>query len=326
MRAFLPKGQQRKFIEQILSKISIKEAAKLCNLSERTIRDWRREILTMDHDAIKKLCKKTNIPLPKNLKTKDRYWYVRIGASKGGITVWKRYGRIGGDPKYRKKKWYEWWEKEGKFKPHSFINIPTLIKKPKFSEKLAEFIGIVIGDGGITKRQITITLHSKDDKEYSKFVVALIKKLFDIPVGTYHRKKDSAINYIVSRTELVRFCTEKLGLKIGNKIKQQVDIPDWIKQNKLYSIACVRGLVDTDGCIFNHKYKVKEKWYSYKKLCFTSYSKPLRESVSYILKNNGLNPRSAQDKDVRLDSIKGVEKYFKIFNSHNPKHLRKYYK
>ena len=200
------------------------------------------------------------------------------------------------------------------------------IKKPKFSEKLAEFIGIVIGDGSITKRQITITLHCKDDKEYSKFVVALIKKLFDVPVGTSRRKRDLAINYVVSRTELVRFCTEKLGLKIGNKIKQQVDIPDWIKQNKLYSIACVRGLVDTDGCVFNHKYKVKEKWYSYKKLAFTSYSKPLRESVSHILKNSGLNPRIARDKDVRLDSIKDMEKYFKIFSSHNPKHLRKYYK
>ena len=215
MRAFLPKGQQRKFIEQILLKIPIKKAAKLCNLSERTIRDWRREIFTMNYDAIQKLCKKTNIFLPKNLKTRNRYWYTLIGASSGGIAVWKKYGRIGGDPEHRKKKWYEWWKREGRFKPHPFINAPISIKKPKCSRRLAEFVGIVLGDGGITKKQITITLHSEDDKEYSKFVVALIKKLFDVPVGTYHRKKDLAINYIVSRTELVKFCTEKLGLKIN---------------------------------------------------------------------------------------------------------------
>lgn len=326
MRAFLPKKQQRKFIEQILSKISIKEAAKLCNLSERTIRDWRRELFSMDLKVIHKLCRKTDIPIPKNLKTKNRYWYVRIGASKGGITVWKRYGRIGGDPEYRKKKWHEWWEREGKFKPHPFINAPISIKKPDYSKSLAEFMGIVLGDGSITKYQVTITLHYKDDKEYSKFVVGLIKKLFNVYIGISYREKKSVVNYVVSRTELVKFCTEKLGLKKGNKVKQQVDIPDWIKQNKQYAIACARGLVDTDGCIFNHKYKVKEKWYSYKKLTFTSYSKPLRESVFNILKNNGLNPRLAQDRDVRLDSIKDMQKYFQIFSSHNPKHLKKYYK
>jgi len=324
MRAFLPRGQQKKFIEKILSRIPIKEAAKLCNLSERTIRDWRREILTMDYNAIQKLCKKTNTLLPKNLKTKKRYWYVYNGGSAGGLAVWKKYGVIGGDPEYRKKKWYEWWEREGKYKPHPIINAPISIKKPRYSKELAEFIGIVLGDGSITKNQVTITLHYKDDKEYGRFVVNLIKKLFNVYIGECNRQ--STTDYIVSRTKLVKFCIEKLGLKIGNKIKQQVDIPDWIKQNKQYEIACARGLVDTDGCIFNHKYKVKEKWYSYKKLCFTSYSKPLRESVFNILKNNELNPRFAQDKDVRLDSIKDMEKYFKIFSSHNPKHLKKYYK
>lgn len=326
MRAFLPKEQQKKFINKILSKISIKDAASLCNISERTIRDWRRGLFSMDFNIIQRLCKKTNTLLPKNLKTKDRYWYTSTGSSAGGIAVWKKYGKIGGNPEYRKKKWYEWWEKEGKFRPYPFINAPIPIKKPNYSKNLAEFIGIVMGDGGITKRQITITLHCKNDKEYGKFVVRLIKNLFDVPVSTYYRKRDLAISYVVSRTELVKFCTEKLGLKIGNKIKQQIDIPNWIKKNKQYSIACVRGLIDTDGCMFNHKYKIKRKWYSYKKLTFTSYSKPLRESVFNILKNNGLNPRSAQDKDIRIDSIENMRKYFRIFNSHNPKHLKRYFR
>lgn len=325
MRAFLPKGEQKKFIEKILSQISIKEAAELTRISERTIRDWRRELFSMDFNTIQKLCKETNIDLPKNLTTKDRYWYTSIGASAGGIAVWKKYRKIGGDPEYRKRKWHEWWEKEGKYKTN-FITFAKPINKPNYSEELAEFTGIILGDGGINPRQIIITLHYKDDKKYGKFVVNLIKKIFNVPVGTCYRKKSSVINYVISRIELVRFCTEKLGLKQGNKVKQQIDIPQWIKQNKQYAIACVRGLVDTDGCIFNHKYKVKKKWYSYKKLSFTSYSKPLRESVSNILKNNGLGPRLAQNRDVRIDSIKDMKKYFRIFNSNNPKHLNKFLK
>lgn len=324
-RAFLPKKQQIKFINKILSKIPIKKAAKLCSISERTIRDWRRGKFSMNLKKIQKLCKTTNTPFLKNIKTKNRYWYAKNGSSAGGLAVFKKYGRIGGEPKYRKKKWFEWWNKEGKFKKHPIINVCLPVEKPKKSDELAEFIGILIGDGGITKRQITITLNHIDDKEYGKFVIKLIKKLFNITPSVYHDTKNSINDIVISRSELVKFFVS-LGLPIGNKIKQQIDIPEWIKANKLYSIGCIRGLVDTDGCIFNHKYKVKGRWYSYKKLAFASYSKPLRESVFNILRNNELNPRLAQERDVRLDSVEDMKKYFKIFGSHNPKHLRKYHK
>ena len=326
MRIFFSKRAQNKFINKILSRISVKKAAKLCNLSERTIRDWRREKFLVNADALRKLCRKTKIPFPSNIKLRDPYWYIAKGSSAGGKAVFKKYGRIGGDPKYRKKKWYEWWEKEGKFKKHPIINVCLPIKKPEKSKHLAEFVGIVLGDGGITKSQIMITVNSKDDKEYGEFLYSLAEKLFDVHVGICHSKKWNVTKYIISRSELVRFFIEKLGLKKGNKIKQQVDIPDWIKQNKFYSIACVRGLVDTDGCIFTHRYKVNGKFYSYKKLCFTSYSLPLRQSVFNILKENGLNPRFSQDRDVRLDSIENMQRYFQIIGSHNPKHLNNYYK
>jgi intein/homing endonuclease len=120
------------------------------------------------------------------------------------------------------------------------------------------------------------------------------------------------------------FFFDKLGLKKGDKVKQQVDIPDWIKQNRLYSIACLRGLVDTDGCIFTHSYRVNDKLYRYKKFSFTNSSKFLRQSVFAILKDNGLNPRMSQRKDVRLDSVSDIKKYFQLIGSHNPKHLKRF--
>lgn len=322
-RVIFPRGRQREFLERVLSKVSVKEAAQLCGLSERTIRDWRCEKLTMDSRALRVLSQESKISYPSDVTLRDRYWYVTKGARVGGYAVLKKYGRIGGDPEYRKKRWYEWWEREGKYKDNS-ITVCKPIRKPEYSKELAEFVGIVLGDGGITQRQVTISLHDKDDREYAKFVVRLVEKLFDVPVGTYHKKKDSVVNFIISRRELVRFCIEKLGLKEGNKIKQQVDIPQWIKQDKMYSIACVRGLLDTDGCVFNHRYKVKGKLYSYKKLSFTSYSQPLRNSVFCILKGLALNPRLAQDRDVRLDAQKDMRQYFQIVGSNNPKHLKRY--
>jgi len=325
-RAFLSKKRQEKFINKILSKIPIKKAAKLCNISERTIRDWRRTKFSMDFKIIQKFCKITNIPLPQNIKTKNRYWYVKIGSLAGGIAVFKKYGRIGGDPEYRKKKWFEWWEKEGKFKKHPIINVCLSVKKPKKSNKLAEFIGILIGDGGITKSQITITLNHIDDKEYAKFVIKLIKKLFNVKPSVYHDAKDSVNDIVISRTELVKFFVS-LGLPIGNKVKQQIDIPKWIKTNKKFLIACLRGLVDTDGCIIKHRYRVNGKIYNYKKLAFSSRSNPLIKTVYNSLKKFGFSARITKyEKDVRIESKTDMQKYFKLIGSHNPKHLRKYYK
>ncbi len=189
MRVLFSKGkQQRKFINKILSKVSVKEAAKICNLSQRTIRDWRRGKFLPNLRALRKLCRRSSILFPSNVELKDDYWYTANGSSAGGMAVWKKYGRIG-DPEYRKKKWYEWWEREGRYKQHPIINTSLPINKPKKSEDLAEFVGIVLGDGGITQRQVTITFCSKDEREYGKFVTRLIKKLFNVPIGIYYDKK-----------------------------------------------------------------------------------------------------------------------------------------
>jgi len=323
---FSKKGTQEKFIKKILSRISIKDTAKLCNLSERTIRDWRREKFLMNLDALRKICKKIDIKFPSNIELRNDYWYVVHGSSAGGLAVYKKYGRIGGDPKYRKKKWYEWWEREGKYKV-KFINAPKPILKPKYSEKVAEFVGILLGDGGIAQYQVVVTLHSEDDKEYSKFIIGLVKELFNVPVGIHYDKECASIDLVVSRSELVRFCIEKLGLKKGSKVKQQVDIPNWIKQNKSYSIACLRGLIDTDGCVFTHRYRANGKMYSYKKLAFSNHSKPILKSVYQFLQILGMNPRITKDeKDVRLESIKDLQQYFLIINSHNSKILQQYRK
>lgn len=325
---FHSKGQQ-KFLLRAVRNINLSWIlfAERMGIHQRTLNDWRREKYSMPLGIVKKISLIAKVKVPKNIKIKEPFWYVykgaKVGGKMGAIACFKKYGSYGGDPEYRKKKWYEWWEREGKYKSN-IISAVKPIKKPNFSEKLAEFVGIVLGDGGITRSQVIITLHSENDKEYSKFVVNLIKKLFNVYIGTCHRKDSKAISYNVSRTELVHFCIEKLGLKQGNKIKQQVDIPYWIKQSKLYSITCVRGLVDTDGCIFTHRYKVNGKWYNYKKLCFTSYSEPLRQSVFNVLKDNGLNPRFAQGRDVRIDSIKEMRQYFRTIGSHNPYHLKRY--
>lgn len=275
--------------------------------------------------ALDQICQKQNQVLPRGVIIKGAYWYTKKGASAGGKAIIKKYGKVGGDEMYRKKKWQEWWEKEGRLKPSSITN-PLPFKKPRFSKELAEFVGIVLGDGGISKNQITITLNRVTDKEYFKFVQKLTAKLFDIPIGTYSDVRSLARRIVLSRTALVAYLTSSsIGLKKGNKVRQQVDIPQWIKENQQYSAACVRGLIDTDGCTIIHRYVSKGKEYCYKKVSFTSRSYPLIQSVSSILSSIGIKHRIAKDKwDVRIEAKKDVEKYFRLVGTHNPKHWKRY--
>lgn len=325
-RVFFSKGEQSTFILRAKAAVGLtwEKMAITLKTSSRNLIDWKNEKSSMPLSAVRSLCKRMKIKIPDNIETRDAYWYVQKGAKKGGLKVYEKYGQVGGDPSNRIKKWKEWWKREGMFKDHEiFQSYP--FKKPAKSKILAEFIGVLLGDGGITKNQIKITLHCIDDMEYSKFIEALVTKLFSLKPSKIKKKGCQVFNITISRTGLVKFVVEKLGMKIGNKIKQHVDIPDWIKQNKKYRIACLRGLVDTDGCLIMHKYKSKGKAYCYKKIGFTSRSYPLLKSVSDILNELGIKHRIARGGfDIRVEAKKDVEKYFKVVGSSNPKHSRKY--
>ncbi len=323
-RVAFKKGAQKSFLLKVKNKLNLDRISisKMLGISPRTLADWEKEKFNMSLGALKILCKKAHIIMPKNIDVKEPFWYVSKGAQKGGLAKFKKYGCVG-DPEIRKQKWQKWWKGEGKNKAH-VIYQPLPFAKPKFSKDLAEFVGIMLGDGGMTKHQIRITLHCIDDLEYSIFVENLLKKLFDIIPGKHRRSDCLVFNIEISRVMLVEFCTRKVGLKIGNKIKQKVDIPDWIIKNKNFRIACLRGLVDTDGCLIIHKYKSKGKYYTYKKIGFTSRSKPLLDSVSIILSGLGIKNRISGDYDIRVEARRDVELYFKLVGTNNPKHLKRF--
>lgn len=204
------------------------------------------------------------------------------------------------------------------------INNLKLIEYPPHSERLAEFVGAIIGDGGLSKYQLTITLHHFDDKEYTDFIVNIIQELFNVAPAVYHRKIRSVRTVTVSSRSLVSFLNQDINFQVGNKMKQRIDIPNWIKQDQNFSTACMRGLFDTDGSVVLHRYWVGGKRYCYKKLEFCSMSPPLRKSAYDILYNLGMHPRVAREKSVWLDSKSDVGSYFESVGTHNTKHWKRY--
>lgn len=193
------------------------------------------------------------------------------------------------------------------------------IKIPSESTSLAEFMGIEFGDGGIGNPwQVVITLNADKDAEYARYVIALIGELFNIIVAVRIRK-ERTLQIILSSTSLVDFLLKK-GAVQGNKIKQSFDIPKWIKGNDKYEKMFVRGLVDTDGCLYIHRHTIGGFKYKNIGFCFTSGSCNLLSSVADIFRKFGIKPHIAdKGRRIYLYGENFVVKYLRTFGSSNPR-------
>lgn len=321
-RVEFPPGQKEKFLEncQKVLRLNTVNFARYLKIHARTLADWKRGKYLIPVKTFDLLRRKTNVPVNK-VSVRNKLHDVQEAARLGGEAIIIKYGRIPVNSKFCMQKWKTWWNDKGRF-----LRQPALarksIKLPPYGDLLAEFVGILMGDGGITERQIMITLNRHDDYRYGIFVKKTMKKLFNVIPSV--RMVENVQKIYISRTNLVDFC-KKIGLKVGNKIKQGLDIPDWVWQKDSFQKACVRGLMDTDGCVGIHRYIVKKKAYCYKKLVFTSASPPLVKSVMDILRKFNFNPRLARDgRKVWLDDSGKVREYMSVIGTSNPKHEKRF--
>lgn len=328
-RAIFPQGQQRIFLEDIQRRLnwSPKELSGIVDVSARSIRDWRREKYSMSFPALEKICRIAEVFLPENIEIKDPFWYTSKGARIGGLASYRKYGFVGCNPEYRRKRWYEWWEQEGRYKKHPIINTSAPFNQPPHSLELAELIGIILGDGGLSKCQLSITLNKFDDKDFISYVKTLLEKLFGVAPSVYkfqRGKKASIVNIVISRVKLIRFLVG-MGLCIGSKTRNQVDVPLWVKQSPEFARACLRGLFDTDGCFYIDTHFYKNKIYKNCGMNFTNRSLPILSFFKSRLEKFGLHPTQKTQFSVFLRKEQEIVCYFQIIGSSNFKHLNKFF-
>ncbi|MDP3992676.1 MAG: LAGLIDADG family homing endonuclease [bacterium] len=301
------------------------DAARELGITPRTLLTWRRADYLPTLSALKKLEVMTGVITP-NYQLLPFYWSTGKAAKLGGKAVLQRYGRVPVSEAKRRKNWQRWWKIEGNKLANTPIGKTKEVILPPRSADTAEWVGIVMGDGGITSYQITITSHSEDDYQYQQFLVKFIYKLFGVHASTTFSKNVKAVSTKISRKLLVDYCVSRLGLITGNKVQQQVCIPLWIKNgSRSIFVSCLRGLFDTDGSVYYHIYSVNNKSYCYTKLAFTSASPKLANDFWQLLDKVGIKSRRTRNcRDVVIDSKEMVKKYFEIIGTHNPKHLKRY--
>ncbi|MFH1520097.1 MAG: hypothetical protein ABID61_00470 [Candidatus Micrarchaeota archaeon] len=121
-------------------------------------------------------------------------------------------------------------------------------------EKLAEILGIFLGDGSIYANeqhgvvQIVVTGHLKHDFNY---LVHYVKPLLETTLSAKFKIKRHWLNavQIYSQTKSTASKLNELGFPTGNKVVNNVEIPSWVFGSKKYLRACIRGLIDTDGSV-----------------------------------------------------------------------------
>jgi len=132
------------------------------------------------------------------------------------------------------------------------------MKEPELGNRsLAEFVGIMLGDGSIAKyecsdglggikvqRVVKVTI-SKDEESYSQHVSGLYHDLFDFEPAMHEKKNESTLDIRCFKKELFEFMTEGVGLKIAPK-KGRAVVPGRYLQGEL-SNYLLRGLFNTDG-------------------------------------------------------------------------------
>ncbi|OIO43261.1 hypothetical protein COU56_00770 [Candidatus Pacearchaeota archaeon CG10_big_fil_rev_8_21_14_0_10_31_9] len=203
------------------------------------------------------------------------------------------------------------------------------IDKPKESKELAELIGIILGDGHVHSYikdkkvrcySIKIAGDSRDDKNYLlNYVSPLMFKLFKYQPKVVYAKEINEMFIVSYSRNLVEFFNEK-GLKSGNKKFNRQTIPGWVLSNHNYLIPCLRGLFDTDGSVH---YIAKNNRNI--RISFTSYIPSLLEQVRFSLIKLRLKPsKIIKGNQIFISSKSDVEKYIKLINFSNEKHLKRY--
>jgi len=242
--------------------------------------------------------------------------------------LYKKLDKKGNYSKYILEKLEEnWGKRKGGINSRGSTN---KINLPEDSKELAEFYGIMLGDGNSYKRSfynsrknksgtysIKIVGDSVKDKDYLfNHVKPLIDNLFKIDSKLGKFNSSNAIFVQANGIELVNFLEGK-GFKPGNKITNQLGIPEWIKKEENYLRSCLRGLYDTDGSV----YKITNQ--NSHQICFTNYNLCLLNDVRASLIKLGINCSNISKHDVYITKKSELRKFLKLIGFSNNRHLSK---
>lgn len=161
---------------------------------------------------------------------------------------------------------------------------------PPHSVQLAYIVGVALGDGNLSNpngraTRLRVTCDNKYPLLIERIVGALRAILPENKVSLVEKKRSgncTDISCYSNRWENI------LGWKDdkGSKFNQGVRVPRWIRQNDEYAAACLRGLIETDGCVYVDR--------GYTMINFTSTIPTLVDDFKFLVKKLGFVTNTAR--------------------------------
>src|SRR3989344_2396406 len=318
-RVKLARNKQRELMLKVAKKCgSLKKFAKNNNIPYSTVKGYSLVACFLPENLFDKILKLLSID-KKNINAKylDWNWGFKLGGEKGMASLERKYPE---KINYWKMKGIKKTIREG---THYGIRNFKKIRKPLLDERLSEFIGVFLGDGTMTKYFIKISGDCRYDLPYFLYLKNLIYDLFNLDSDIRKDKREdiNTLYLTVYSKGLSSFLENKFGIKPGNKLRNNTLIPDKILNNKKFSLACLRGLVDTDGSVSRRGRRGEQFT-----VVFTSHNKNMVKQVKSISDKNNLFTFLSQDgRHIGTNSYNNILRYFKIVGSSNLRHIVRFY-
>lgn len=195
----------------------------------------------------------------------------------------------------------------------------------KLNSKIAELIGIHIGDGTLYRTntggivwELRGALNEKD--YYYDNVTPLLNSIFNLKFKPKFRSggKNGCFGIQTCKKEVTSFFIDH-GFKPGRKT-HTVRIPDYIKKSDTQiKLAFIRGLFDTDGCLRFDKNRTGRNYYP--KIEFGFSSRKLIGDLSRLSGELGFRNYTWEDRDSSRLCIAGkrmLDKWVKEVKPKNP--------
>ena len=151
---------------------------------------------------------------------------------------------------------------------------------------LAYITGVALGDGNLSNPNgRAIRLRVTCDAKYPRLAEHIVSNLRlllpknKVSIVKAHGK-ETYFNISVYSNKFAMWLPWKVGH--GTKLQQLARVPSWIRNHKTFSKECLRGLLQTDGCIYKDR--------GYLMVNFTNYVEPLAIDVFEMLQEAGFRP------------------------------------
>ncbi len=203
-------------------------------------------------------------------------------------------------------------------------------------EKIAEFVGVMLGDGNIgiydtkagikeknrIKKQyrVKITLDSRN-KQYTNYIINLLKEILETEPRVYYKSKENAVDIATYRKNIYYLVINDIGLEKSPKWGK-MRIPDKYSKGKL-SLLVLKGLFDTDGhlSIFNNNGII------YPRIEIRLCPSPAQQQINRILDEFEFVYRIQNlergKTRVRISGMNQLKRWFDLIGSSNSVHMEK---